>query len=177
MSVKLNMTGFSPDLKNRWNTVLQFCCHGLETGLVWYKLLEMYKHFAIWPISVLKAKNFLGRSGRLRCQPSLPTSWTTVTRVHDGTVEIIARDVEEMCYGIKLSGKESIDWNSVHLEWNGSKKSEKSLGFNTWRGNEHSGLENCCGTVLIGWLGLSGIYHNSWLGWSMMGFNGWQILP
>lgn len=54
-----------------------------------------------------------------------------MTRVHDGTVEIIARDVEEMCYGIKLSGKESIDWNSVHLEWNGSKKSEKSLGFNT----------------------------------------------
>ena len=43
---------------------------------------------------------------------------------------------------------------------------EKSLGFQTWRGTEHSGLENCCGTVLIGWLGLSGIYHNSWLGWS-----------
>lgn len=42
-----------------------------------------------------------------------------MTRVHDGTVEIIARDVEEMCYSIMLSSRESIDWNSVHLDWNG----------------------------------------------------------
>lgn len=53
-----------------------------------------------------------------------------MTRVHDGTVEIITRDVEEMCYGIILSSRESIDWNSVHLDWNDSLDLGKNrLGF------------------------------------------------
>ena len=39
-------------------------------------------------------------------------------------------DVEEMCYGIMLSSRESIDWNSVHLDWNGSLDLGKNrLGF------------------------------------------------
>ena len=44
--------------ENLWNSVLKLCGQGLETA-VWYKLLEMYMHFAMRPITGVKPGEFL----------------------------------------------------------------------------------------------------------------------